>query len=131
MNEIKKLPTVLLVEDDPVSQALVVSLLTKLEIVPVLAKDGAEARAALSSQQFDLVFMDIGLPGDSGLDICQEIRNKEKGSARRTLVVALTGRNAPEDRKICLDAGMDGYFTKPIDRLKLHGFVKNLFKKVL
>jgi CheY-like chemotaxis protein len=128
MNEIKASPRVLLVEDDPTSQAIVVALLGKLDITPVIAKDGDEARSVLSRQEFDLIFMDITLPGASGLELCAEIRNREKGSNRRTFIVALTGMNAPDDRKTCLDAGMDGYFPKPLDRLKLQGFVRNLFK---
>lgn len=128
MSETKKLPIVLIIEDDPTTQSLLTNLLARLSISAQIAKDGSEARSALVNQTFDLVFMDINLPGASGLELCSELRSKEKGAAKRTLIVALTGMDSPDARKICLDAGMDGYFSKPIDRLKLQGFVKNLFK---
>ena len=128
MTEAITSPLVLLVEDDTVTQALVTALLGKLGISPVVAKDAEETRTAFYNQKYDLILMDINLPGASGIELCNEIRQKEKGTANRTLIVALTGMNGPDDRKICLDAGMDGYFTKPIDRMKLKGFVMNLLK---
>ena len=119
---------VLIVEDEEVTQSILINLLSKIDLTPKLAKNGAEFREALKAQSFDLILMDISLPDSSGIELCKEIREKEKGSSKRTLIVALTGMNKPEDRKTCLDAGMDGYFTKPIDRLKIQSFVKNLLK---
>lgn len=127
MSQDKPPPRVLLVEDDATSRAIVTALLGRLGIEPQLAANADEVHKALSQGIFNLIVMDVMLDGVSGIEITKQIRAKESGTANHTLIVALTGLNTPEDRKKCLDAGMDGYFSKPINRVHLLEF----FKKVL
>ena len=124
MEEITTSRLVLLVEDDLTTQEMVSSLLKRLDLAPAIASSAQQARSLLNEKFYDLVLMDINLPDSSGLELCAELRLKEKTTNKHTYVVALTGMNGPEDRKRCLDGGMDGYFSKPIDRLKLQSFVK-------
>jgi signal transduction histidine kinase/ActR/RegA family two-component response regulator/HPt (histidine-containing phosphotransfer) domain-containing protein len=80
------------------------------------AADGQEAVNAVAHQAFDLVLMDVGMPGMDGLSATQRIRAM---SGRRTPIAALTAAALPGDREQCLAAGMDDYLTKPLHPAEL------------
>jgi CheY-like chemotaxis protein len=125
----QKLPhKVLIVEDEEVSQKVLLALFGRLQVTPTIATNAKEARAALNNESFDLVLMDIMLPELSGLEITKEFRIKEATLNRRTLIVAITSLDSKEDKQRCLEAGMDGYFAKPINRVMFLDFLKNLLK---
>lgn len=105
---------VLLAEDNPVNQTLVVRLLEKEGHALTLAGDGAEALAALEGRPFDLVLMDVQMPVLDGLEAAIRIRQREQGSARHVPILALTAHAMKGDRERCLAAGMDDYISKPI-----------------
>jgi signal transduction histidine kinase/CheY-like chemotaxis protein len=105
---------VLLAEDNPVNQRLAVRLLEKRGHKVVVAGNGLEALKALEEESFDLVLMDIQMPEMDGLEATAAIREKEKSTGLRLAVVALTAHAMKGDREKCLEAGMDGYLTKPI-----------------
>ncbi len=105
---------VLLVEDNPVNQTLVRALLGKHGHAIVVAADGRAALAALEREPFDLVLMDVQMPGMDGLTAAAEIRRRERGSDRHVPIVAMTARAMQGDRERCLAAGMDDYLAKPI-----------------
>jgi two-component system, sensor histidine kinase and response regulator len=105
---------ILLAEDNPVNQALMLRLLQKLGHVPVLAANGREALATLRSQRFDLVFMDVQMPELDGLAATAEIRRREQASGEHLPIVAMTAHALKGDRERCLAAGMDGYIAKPV-----------------
>ncbi|HET7750509.1 MAG TPA: response regulator [Terriglobales bacterium] len=105
---------ILLAEDNPVNQALMLRLLQKLGHAPVLASNGREALATLQSQRFDLVFMDVQMPELDGLAATAEIRRREKTSGEHLPIVAMTAHALKGDRERCLAAGMDGYIAKPV-----------------
>jgi CheY-like chemotaxis protein len=84
-----------------------------------LAQDGAEAVAILEQQTFDLVLMDLQMPGMSGLDATAVIRQRERTTGGHIRIIAMTARAMASDREQCLAAGMDGYLSKPIDRTLL------------
>jgi CheY-like chemotaxis protein len=71
--------------------------------------------------------MDAQMPLMDGYEATRSIRNREKGTGAHIPIVALTARAMSGDRKRCLDAGMDGYVTKPIDRVKLYEAVESFF----
>ncbi|HMF15118.1 MAG TPA: response regulator, partial [Gemmataceae bacterium] len=111
---------VLLAEDNPINQNLTVRLLGKEGHRVVVAGDGKEAIAALLRQPFDLVLMDVQMPEMDGLEATRIIRAKEAErtgfapNGGRIPIVAMTAFAMTGDREKCLEAGMDGYVTKPV-----------------
>jgi two-component system cell cycle response regulator DivK len=104
--------TILIVEDSPDNMKLFRTLLTlrKHDVVGLTSGEGL--LATIESAQPGLVLMDIQLPGKDGFALLEEIR----GSSHRALrVVALTAHAMAGDRERALEAGFDGYITKPID----------------
>lgn len=108
--------SVLVAEDNPVNQRLMVRLLEKRGHRVVLAATGREAIDALDKESFDLVLMDVQMPEMDGLAATAALRKKEKKSRRGThqAVIALTAHAMKGDEDRCLAAGMDGYLAKPI-----------------
>ncbi len=107
---------ILLVEDNAVNQKLAVRLLEKMGHQVALANNGAEACEALCAATYDLVLMDLQMPVMGGLEATCRIRERELLSGQHVPIVAMTAHAAAQDEKRCLEAGMDGYLTKPIRR---------------
>src|SRR4051812_31396438 len=105
---------ILLVEDNPVNQKVAARLLEKHGHAVVAAWNGKEALRTLAAQDFDLVLMDVQMPEMDGLEATAAIRAGEQGSDRHLPIVALTACAMKGDREMCLQAGMDGYVTKPV-----------------
>jgi CheY-like chemotaxis protein len=73
-----------------------------------------------AGEPFDFVLMDVHMPGSDGIDATRCIRAIEaEGVASHTPIIALTANALEEDRAACIDAGMDGFLTKPLDRDRL------------
>ena len=102
---------VLLVEDDPMIGSAVQAALKDASYAADWVKDGSAALTALAAQHYDLVLLDLGLPGRDGLDVLRTLRGRE--SALPVLVV--TARDAVDDRVAGLDAGADDYILKPFE----------------
>lgn len=119
---------ILLVEDDPIPQKVTQWQLSELGYTIDTAPDGHTALKLLEQNAYDLIFMDIGLPDISGLDITAEIRKREEGG-HHVPIIGLTIYALESDEKTGLQAGMDEYLVKPVmpDRLKsvLDRWVKN------
>jgi two-component system, sensor histidine kinase and response regulator len=105
---------ILVAEDNAVNQAVILRVLEKMGHTTVLARTGKEALAFAFSQRFDLVFMDVQMPEMDGLAATEAIRRKEKGTGAHLAIYAMTAHAMKGDRELCLQAGMDGYITKPI-----------------
>jgi PAS domain S-box-containing protein len=105
---------VLVVEDNAVNRKVATRLLEKRGHQVVVAENGREALAALEKDTYDVVFMDVQMPGLDGLEATRIIRGKEKSTALHQHIVALTAHAMIGDREKCLEAGMDAYLTKPI-----------------
>jgi signal transduction histidine kinase/DNA-binding response OmpR family regulator/HPt (histidine-containing phosphotransfer) domain-containing protein len=105
---------VLLAEDNAVNQTLAVILLEKEGHQVVVAGNGQEALTALEGQPFDLVLMDVQMPELDGLAATSALRRKEQTTGAHVPVIAMTAHAMKGDRERCLEAGMDGYVTKPI-----------------
>jgi CheY-like chemotaxis protein len=105
---------VLLAEDNAVNRLLATRLLEKRGHKVVVATNGREAVDALDRGGFDLVLMDVQMPEMDGFEATAAIRKKEQGTGVHQTVVALTAHAMKGDRERCLDAGMDGYLSKPI-----------------
>ena len=105
---------ILVAEDNPTNQKLVVTLLEQRGYETVLAADGRQAVERAAEQAFDLILMDVQMPELSGLEATAAIRQREQGSGTRVPIVALTAHAMTGDRERCLAAGMDGYVSKPL-----------------
>jgi CheY-like chemotaxis protein len=105
---------VLLVEDSPINQMLAARFLEKRGHRVLVAGDGKRALELMSSRRFDLVLMDVQVPGMDGLEVAARIRRLE-GESAHTPIIAMTACALEEDRRACLAAGMDAYISKPIN----------------
>jgi len=106
---------VLLAEDNAINELLTVTLLRRWGHAVVVAGDGAQAVRLFAEQPFDIVLMDVHMPGMSGLEATRRMRALERDLGRpRTPVIALTASAMDTDRRACLDAGMDDYLSKPL-----------------
>jgi CheY-like chemotaxis protein len=110
---------VLLAEDNPINQRLVMRMLEKRGHFVTLAENGREAVQALARQPFDLVLMDVQMPEMDGYEATAAIRANERGGTRRQPIFALTAHAMKGVEERCIAAGMDGYLTKPIDAKEL------------
>jgi signal transduction histidine kinase/DNA-binding NarL/FixJ family response regulator/HPt (histidine-containing phosphotransfer) domain-containing protein len=109
---------ILLVEDIPANQLITATLLRREGHMVDVAGSGQQAIEAVARAPYDLVFMDIFMPGMTGLEATRRIRALS-GPSRSTPVVALTANVSAEDWARCLDAGMDGMLSKPVEVAKL------------
>jgi two-component system sensor histidine kinase/response regulator len=107
---------ILLAEDNFVNQKLAVRMLEKMGHVVRTAGSGAEALQLHRTESFDVVLMDLQMPVMGGLEATRRIREEETKSGRHIPIIAMTAHAASEDEKRCLQAGMDGYLTKPVRR---------------
>ena len=114
---------ILIAEDSPENQEVLLGLLSKGGCVAEAVNSGREVLAALESRSFDLLLMDIQMPGMDGLETTAAIRAKEKSSGGYLPVIAVTAHAFPEDRERCLEGGMDAYLSKPIRAHELFGTI--------
>jgi two-component system sensor histidine kinase/response regulator len=106
---------VLLAEDNAVNELLTVTLLRRWGHEVTVAGDGAQAVSLHAQRYFDIVLMDVHMPGMSGLAATRRMRRDEAERQRpRTPIIALTASAMESDRRECLDAGMDDYLSKPL-----------------
>jgi CheY-like chemotaxis protein len=110
---------ILLAEDNVVNQKVAASLLQKQGHAVEVARNGAEALAALTRERFDLILMDLQMPVMNGYDATKAIRAAERAGGRHVPIVALTAHAMKGDRETCLKAGMDDYLGKPIHPMEL------------
>ncbi|HBY62433.1 MAG TPA: hypothetical protein DEH78_21635 [Solibacterales bacterium] len=110
---------VLLVEDSPVNQVLTRRLLEREGHRVEVARNGVEALEKVDRTHFDLILMDVQMPLMDGVEATAEIRARERQKGRQTPILAMTANSLPEDKEMCMQAGMDGYLTKPIESQEL------------
>jgi signal transduction histidine kinase/ligand-binding sensor domain-containing protein/ActR/RegA family two-component response regulator len=110
---------ILVAEDNVVNQKLALAMLRKLGHQPVLAENGVQALAKWEAEQFDLILMDVQMPEMDGISATRSIRTRESSTGDHIPIVAMTAHAMSSDRERCLDAGMDGYLSKPVSRNSL------------
>jgi signal transduction histidine kinase/CheY-like chemotaxis protein/HPt (histidine-containing phosphotransfer) domain-containing protein len=102
---------ILLAEDNPINQKVMLLLLDRLGYRPDVVNNGVEALTALARRQYDLVFMDVQMPELDGLEASRRVRRQH--GHRAPCIIGLTATALPEDLDRCLAAGMDQVITKP------------------
>lgn len=105
---------ILVVDDDPQIRRVMRTSLTVKGYFVADAKSGEEALQVLRDQRFDLILLDMNMPGMGGLAACREIR-----ASSEIAIIMLTVRNAEQDKVAALDAGADDYITKPFSTPEL------------
>ncbi|MDF2878210.1 MAG: histidine kinase [Clostridia bacterium] len=115
VKEVKSLlkPRILLVEDNAMNRKILISMLKTRDMTCDVAVNGSEALKAVSEKEYDIVFMDCQMPVMDGYECTSEIRRLE-GEKKHTTVVAITANAMEGDDAKCIEAGMDGYISKPI-----------------
>jgi two-component system, sensor histidine kinase and response regulator len=117
---------ILVAEDNPVNQTLAMRILEKLGHQVTLANNGREALDKSQSDDFDLVLMDVQMPHLDGLEATRLIRLAEKSTGKHIPIIAMTAHAMKGDRERCIDAGMDGYLSKPIRIEELKASLSNV-----
>ncbi|MGD8782980.1 MAG: response regulator [Thioalkalispiraceae bacterium] len=122
---ISRFMNVLVAEDSPINAKVITTFLKQDGHRVTLAENGKQAVEALSSDQFDLVFMDMRMPDMDGLEATRTWREQEKDE-QHVPIIALTANATPEDRNNCLSAGMDNFLSKPVSKDKLREIIASL-----
>jgi two-component system, sensor histidine kinase and response regulator len=110
---------ILLAEDNRVNQIVATRMVEKMGHTVVVAENGRFALEQLATQRFDLVLMDVQMPEMDGLTATRNIRESERRTHLHLPIIAMTAHAMKGDRERCLEAGMDGYLTKPINSQRL------------
>jgi signal transduction histidine kinase/CheY-like chemotaxis protein len=110
---------ILLAEDNAVNQKIATRMLEKLGHTVAVAENGQEALDAIARQDFDAIFMDVQMPEMDGLKATEKIREKERQTQLHIPIIAMTAHAMKGDRERCIEAGMDGYISKPINGREL------------
>jgi two-component system, sensor histidine kinase and response regulator len=119
---------ILLAEDNAVNQLIAVRVLEKRGCIVTVAENGQAALNACATQSFDLILMDIQMPGMDGLEATAAIRKKELSTGAHIAVIAMTAHALKGDRERCLAAGMDGYVSKPIRTIELFSAIESVMQ---
>ncbi|MCG8334368.1 MAG: response regulator, partial [Proteobacteria bacterium] len=120
---------ILLAEDNLINQKVATRVLNKLGFNCEIANNGREALDILKVKDYDLVLMDCQMPEMDGFEATAAIRSWEEKTGAHIPVIAMTANAMQGDREKCLDAGMDDYVSKPIDRNKLVMAIENQLVK--
>ncbi len=116
----------LLAEDNPVNQVMIARMLAKRGHRVRAVENGRQVLAALEAEAFDLIIMDVQMPDLDGFETTVAIRERERGTGRHIPILALTAHAMKGDRERCLQKGMDGYASKPIQSEELFAAIETL-----
>lgn len=119
--------TILLVEDEPINQLVVGSLLKKAGYNYDLAENGQDAFQLASSHLYKLILMDIELPDMTGIEVTYKIRGNGEPQ-KHVPIVALTSHTDKKTKDQCFQSGMDGFANKPISQSDLGAIIHKYIK---
>lgn len=125
IEEIMTPAAILLVEDNKINQRLALKILKKMGHVVTLAENGKEALEKIQNEKFDLVFMDVQMPVMDGIEATKEIRKL----GLELPIIALTANAFEQDKVSCLEAGMNDFASKPLERDRIRQLIKNYTQK--
>ena len=130
IRESKKSLKILLAEDNPVNQKVAKKILEKMGHVVTIAGNGRKAVDTLAQENFDLILMDVSMPELTGIEATGIIRNQEKDTGDHIPIIAMTAHAIEGDREKCIEAGMDGYLSKPIKVDQLSQAIESMMQVV-
>ena len=116
-------PLILAVDDNDANLKLVKALLEELQVQVHTASSGFEALSKAKQHQYDLVFMDVQMPGMDGIETTTRIRALEEDRNRKTPIIALTAHALAEEKQNLLATGFNDYLTKPISEAQLQDVI--------
>ena len=117
---------ILLAEDNPINQKVAARLLEKMGHFVKVAANGREALHSWETERFHLILMDIQMPEMDGFETTRAIREREQIQGGHIPVIAMTAHALKGDRERCLEAGMDGYISKPINTGEFFDLMENM-----
>jgi PAS domain S-box-containing protein len=120
---------ILVAEDNPVNQKLILYILHKLGYTPSLVRNGQDVLKSLKAQTFDIIFMDIQMPVMDGFEASRRILERYP-EAERPRIIAMTAFGLREDREKCLAVGMDDYVSKPISAQQIELLLKHWYHRL-
>ncbi|PTQ69625.1 response regulator [Pseudomonas sp. GV071] len=115
----------LIVDDNIELRELLSGYLTRFNIASEAVGDGAGMRKAMAASRFDVIILDLMLPGEDGLELCRELR-----STSDIPILMLTARCEPTDRIIGLELGADDYMAKPFEPRELVARIQSILRRV-
>jgi two-component system OmpR family response regulator len=115
----------LIVDDNVELRELLSGYLTRFNIASEAAGDGTGMRKALAASRFDVIILDLMLPGEDGLELCRELRSNSD-----IPILMLTARCEPTDRIIGLELGADDYMAKPFEPRELVARIQSILRRV-
>ncbi|MGB7731957.1 MAG: ATP-binding protein [Candidatus Acidiferrum sp.] len=117
---------ILVAEDNLMNQRLISRFLEKMGHTVTLVQDGQKAFDLVQHREFGVVVMDMRMPIMDGLEATRKIRSFESVTGGHVPILALTANAFDEDRNLCLDAGMDGFLTKPVSPADLRAAIERI-----
>ncbi len=123
--ELATMAKVLVIEDEADLSGPIKDWLSREQHLVELAENGIEALEKLAVYKFDLIVLDLMIPGVSGMDVCKRFRSQ----GGTTPILMLTAKSAVEDKEQGLDAGADDYLTKPFHLKELSARVRALLRR--
>jgi two-component system, sensor histidine kinase and response regulator len=126
-SDLRGVLNILIAEDNPVNQLLLTRLLVKRGHTVKVAGNGRLALEMLDNEAepFDLIFMDVQMPEMDGMEATGALRAKEKVAGGHLTLIGVTAHALEGDKERCLEAGMDGYLSKPIRVEELDAVLKH------
>jgi PAS domain S-box-containing protein len=120
---------VLLAEDNIINQKVATRIVEKMGHSVHIANDGIEVLSLLDTESFDVILMDVQMPNMDGFDATRAIREREKLSGAHIPIIAMTAHAMKGDMEECLDVGMDGYVSKPVNVKELEQALDDLVEE--
>ncbi len=114
-----KVLRILVVEDNEINQKLLKEFISRMGHEVIQAMNGEDGIEAVKAERPDMVFMDLEMPGISGMGATKAIRALKEDALAGTPVIALTGNTREEDIRACYAANMNGHLAKPVDPIRL------------
>jgi signal transduction histidine kinase len=109
------MPRLLVAEDDQTIRQVLGGMLQRSKFEIVFAENGQAVLESWQQGEFDLILMDVQMPGMNGFEATAAIRERERSVGGHIPIIAMTAHALKEDKERCLESGMDGYISKPID----------------